>query len=55
MAGPLVVGTIVWVLITIIGGYFVMREVSSQSSELKRESNKTYLFKELELLWCQSF
>ena len=55
MSSPLLIGTIVWLLITIVAGYYVLKEVSSQSNELKREANKKYDVCELGWLWCLSF
>lgn len=39
MAGPLVIGTMIWLVAAVVAGYYVLREVSRQSSELKREAN----------------
>jgi ABC-type bacteriocin/lantibiotic exporter with double-glycine peptidase domain len=51
MAGPLMVGTLAWLLITVVAGYFILKEVSSQSNELRREANKKYFLSELEWRW----
>lgn len=39
MAGPLVIGTLVWLIAAVVAGYYVLKEVARQSSELKREAN----------------
>jgi membrane protein DedA with SNARE-associated domain len=51
MAGPLMIGTLAWLLITVVAGYFILKEVSSQSNELRREANKKYFLSELEWRW----
>jgi len=41
--GPLLTGTIIWLVIAIVGGWKVLQAVSEGSAENKREANLRYV------------
>ena len=47
--GPLLLGTIIWLVLAIVFGWWVLARVEKNSSELRKEANLKYIIYELEL------
>ena len=52
--GPLLTGTIIWLVIAIVGGWKVLQAVSAGSPDNKREANLKYVICDAEWQKYQS-